>query len=265
MGLWLAAPAALRGRGALECDMIAEDNFVDFTCPYCGDPVSFPRESAGFVQACPNCAESFIVPDDGGAVGRAIPLPITTARLVIRRLAAQDWQDLLELMADEEFFRYTDGVPLDEDGILRWLASDAHVKLTTPDQPFFLGLELQDGGKLIGYATLNFTDPQWRQVNFSLGLNRKFQRQGYARETVAALLDFCFRGLKLHRVASWCDHRNAAGLRLWEKAGLRREGEFVKNRWVHGEWATSVWFAALAEDYFPSQGQALPAGGIEPG
>ena len=43
-------------------------------------------------------------------------------------------------MSDEEFFRYLDGVPLDEDGVLRWLESDAHVKLTTPDQIFYLGM-----------------------------------------------------------------------------------------------------------------------------
>lgn len=236
--------------------MITEESFIDFKCPHCGEPVSFPQETAGFAEACPNCTQSFIVPDDGSEAGRQIPLPITTARLVIRRLAAHDWQDLLELMADEEFFRYRDGAPLDEDGVLRWLESDAHVKLTTPDQTFFLGIEVQDGHKLIGYATLNFTDPQRLQVNFSIGLNAKFHRQGFAHEAVAALLDFCFKGLKLHRIASWCDSRNTAGLRLLEKAGLRREGEFAKSRWVHGEWASSVWYAALEEDHLKPESQA---------
>jgi RimJ/RimL family protein N-acetyltransferase len=34
-----------------------------------------------------------------------------------------------------------------------------------------------------------------------------------------------------------------------EKAGLRREGEFLKNRWLHGEWTDSVYYAALREEY----------------
>ena len=236
--------------------MITEENFVDFKCPHCGEPVSFPQETAGFAQACPNCTESLIVPEDGSEVGKHIPLPIKTSRLILRRLAAHDWKDLLELMSDEEFFRYQDGVPLDEDGVLRWLESDAHVKLTTPEQTLYLGIEVQNGGKLIGYLSLTFTDPQRLQVTFSIGLNRDFHRQGFALETLEALLGFCFEGLKLHRVAGWCDSRNVAACRLLEKFGFRREGEFLKNRRVHGEWTNSIWYALLEEDCAETESQA---------
>jgi RimJ/RimL family protein N-acetyltransferase len=229
--------------------MLTEESFIDFKCPYCGAPVSFPQENAGFAQACPNCTESLIVPEDGSEVGYQIPLPINTSRLVIRRLAAGDWKDLLELMSDEEFCRYSANAPLDEDGVLRWLESDAHVKLTTPDQTFYMGIEVQDGNRLIGTLSLNFTDPQRLQVAFSIALNGKFQRQGFALEAVVAFLTFCFEGLKLHRVAGWCDSRNTAACRLLEKTGLRREGEFVKNRFLQDEWATSLWYAILDEEY----------------
>ncbi|MCX6929626.1 MAG: GNAT family N-acetyltransferase [Verrucomicrobia bacterium] len=233
--------------------MITEESFIDFKCPYCEELVSFPSESAGSLQACHNCTESLIVPGDGSEVGQRIPLPIKAPRIILRRLAAGDWRDLLELMSDEEFFRYQDGVPLDEDGVLRWLESDAHVKLTTPEQTFFLGIEVQNGGKLIGYVSLTFTDPQRLQVAFSIGINRSFHRQGYALEALEAVLGFCFESLNLHRVAGWCDCRNVAGCGLMEKVGLRREGEFVKNRWVHGEWTNSVWYAALEEEYLTAE------------
>jgi [ribosomal protein S5]-alanine N-acetyltransferase len=236
--------------------MITEESFVDFKCPYCGELVSFPQESAGFALACPNCTESLIVPDDGSEVGKQIPLPIKTSRLILRRLVNHDWRDLLEVMSDEEFFLYQDGVPLDEDRVLHWLESDAHVKLTTPEQPFYLGLEVQDGGKLIGYLSLTFTDPQRLQVTFSIGLNGSFKRQGFALEAVEALLGFCFEGLRLHRVAGWCDSRNVAACRLMEKAGFRREGEFLKNRWVHGEWTNSIWYALLEEDVTETESPA---------
>jgi [ribosomal protein S5]-alanine N-acetyltransferase len=236
--------------------MITEESFVDFKCPYCGEPVSFPQENAGFAQACPNCPESFIVPDDGSEVGREIPLPIKTSRLILRRFAGGDWQDLLEVVSDEETFRYQYGQTMEEDGVLRWLESEAHVRLTTPDQSFFLGIEVQESSKLIGYTTLDFTDPQRRQVNFSISLNRKFQRQGYGLEAVEAVLGFCFESLKLHRVAGWCDSRNVAATRLLEKAEFRREGEFVKNRWVHGEWTNSIWYALLKEDCAETESQA---------
>lgn len=236
--------------------MITEESFIDFKCPYCSEPVSFPRESAGFAQACPNCTQSLIVPDDGSEVGWQIPLPVTTARLVLRRLASPDWKDLLELASDEEFGLYTGSVPSDEEGVLRWLDSDAHVKLTTPDQTLYLGVMLQEGSKLIGLLSMNFTDAERLQVTFSIGLHGKLEPQGFDLEAVVAFLTFCFEGLRLHRVSSWCDSSDTAACRLLEKAGLRREGEFVKNRRVQGGWTNSVWYAALEEEYL--QADAAP-------
>ena len=238
--------------------MITEESFIDFKCPYCGDPVSFPQETAGFVQVCPNCNESLIVPDDGSEVGWQIPLPITTARLVIRRLAPGDWKDLLELASDEEFGLYTGRVPPDEDGVLRWLESDPHVKFTTPDQILYLGVMLQEGSKLIGLLTMNFTDAERLQITFSIGLHSKFEQQGYDLEAVVACLTFCFEGLRLHRVSSWCDSRDADTCRLLEKAGLRREGEFVKSRHLQDEWTNTVWYATLDEEYLQA-GATPPA------
>jgi RimJ/RimL family protein N-acetyltransferase len=193
--------------------------------------------------------DTVVVPDNGGAVGRKLPLPITTPRLVLRRLQGNDWKDLLECLSDEELFSYTDGRPLEEEEIIRWLESDHHVRLTTPNQTFYLGITLQEGGKLIGYVSLSFTDPQRLQATLAVFMNRNFQRQGFALETVDAALGFCFEGIRLHRVTASCDSRNVAACGLFEKVGMRREGEFVKNRFSNGEWTNSIWFAALGEEY----------------
>ena len=226
-----------------------EEDFIDFKCPYCGDPVSFPEPCRGLLQECPGCAESVIVPADGSGVGRQPPLPLTTDRLVLRRLRGTDWKDLLELTSDEELFRYLEGRPLSEEEILQWLENDRHAKLTTPNQTFCLGMELRDGGKLVGYLSLGFTEPQRLQAGFNLFLSRSCQRKGLAAEALAAMLDFCFAGINLHRVTALCDSRHAAACRLFEKTGLRREGEFLKDHRLNDEWANSVHYALLKEEY----------------
>ena len=63
------------------------------------------------------------------------------------------------------------------------------------------------------------------------------------------MLGFCLEGIKLHRVSASCDSRNVAACRLFEKLGLRREGEFLKDNMLHGEWVNTVWYAALGEEY----------------
>ena len=95
--------------------MITEENFLDFKCPYCGEPVSFPESATGSAQECPNCMASLIVPEAGGETGKMIPIPIATPRLILRRFAMNDWEALMKLLADEEFLQYTDGLAVNEE------------------------------------------------------------------------------------------------------------------------------------------------------
>ena len=229
--------------------MLTEESFADFTCPYCGEQISFPMDYIGFVQACPSCDESVIVPEATVASGHKLPLPISTARLALRRFRAGDWRDLMECLSDEEMFRYVDGQPLDEEHILRWLEADSHVKLTTPGQPFCLGIEIRSSEKLIGYLSLSFTDVQRVQASLSIYIGRNYQRQGYATEAIAAMLEFCFVGIKLHRITASCDSRHIAARRVLEKLGMRCEGEFLKDHFADGDWQNTVFYGILSEEY----------------
>jgi RimJ/RimL family protein N-acetyltransferase len=239
----------LRNKNAGIIAMMTEESFIDFKCPHCGEVASFLRDSTGLVQECPNCAETVIIPVDGGQVGRSVPLPLNTPRLVLRRLQGIDWKDLSELFSDEDLFRYLDGRPLTEEEVTRWLEADSLVKLTTPDQPFCLGMELQQSNKLIGYVSLRFTDAQRHQAMLTILVNRHFQRQGFGTEALVGAKDFCLAALGLHRITAYCDSRDLAGRRLFEKSEFRREGEFVKDRFLNGEWISTVWYALLGDDY----------------
>jgi RimJ/RimL family protein N-acetyltransferase len=229
--------------------MITEESFIDFKCPCCKDSVSFPQETAGHLRECPICQESLVVPAAGQPAARP-PIPIATPRLVLRRLAPGDWKDLLEVMSDEEMYRYIEMAPMDEERILRWLEQDTHVRITTPDQIFFLGIAPRESGKVAGYLGLSFIDSLRLQASFHLLVGRNHQRKGFGIEAVRALLGFCFNGIKLHRVTASCDARDAATCGLLEKAGMRREGESVKNKpLLEGGWVNTVYYAVLAEEF----------------
>jgi RimJ/RimL family protein N-acetyltransferase len=228
--------------------MITEENFLDFKCPYCGEPVSFPEDAVGTAQDCPTCMESLIVPKAGSEMAEKPPIPIITSRLVLRRFAMSDWEQLMKLLADEDFLQYTDGLAVnEEEQVQHWLESDGAVKLTTPNQMFRLAIELQAGNQLIGHCGLWFPKPS--QAMFNINMHRDYQRKGFGLEAVKALLGFCFWGIKLHRVSASCDSRNTAASRLFERVGMRREGEFVKNEPLpEGGWSNSVWYAILEEE-----------------
>lgn len=226
---------------------MTEDNFVDFKCPHCGNIVSCPAEATNVLLECPHCSESLLRPQDGGAEGQPVPLPLVTPRLILRPVVMADWKDLLEIHSDEETFRFLDGHPREEEEILQWLEACTYVRLTTAGQPFQLSIQLKEPEKVIGNLTLVFTD-QHRQAGLSVVINKNFQKQGFGTEAVAAVLGFLLGDLALHRVYAQCDSRQTAALRLLEKAGFRREGEFRQDTWLHGQWINTVWFAKLRDE-----------------
>jgi len=234
-----------------------EDQFIDFKCPYCGEEVSFPATCARSVQECVSCTEPVLVPESGGEGGR-IPLPITTARLTLRKFRGTDWKDLLQLFSNDDFF---DAAPFKLDGeeqIARWLEEDAVVKLTSPGVPFILAVDAvtaTSGAKVIGCLSLRFSDAARLQAILYVVIHPDFQRKGFGAEAAAGALGFCFQGISLHRVQGYCDSTNVAAGRLFEKAGMRREGEFVSDHKVGDQWANTVAYAILREESKPAAGQ----------
>lgn len=217
--------------------MIPEQNFIDCRCPHCEAAVSFPQSQAGMVQACPSCMDDLIPPEKEGDPARAVPVPVTTPRLVLRRLASADWKGLMVCMQTE-----------DEDRILDWLQRDAHVRLTTPNQVFYLALELREDGKFIGYLGLRLNDSRQGAVTYCL--HPEIEQADLIAEALDALLGFCFKGIKLHRVTLGLMSTDETGTKMCEDAGMRREAEFLKDTYdPERGWLTSVSYAILEEEY----------------
>jgi RimJ/RimL family protein N-acetyltransferase len=225
---------------------IIEETFFDCTCPHCGADASFPQSAAGLVQACPNCMEDLIAPEAEGSPARKLPLPLTTPRLLLRRLAAGDWAGVMECLPDEE---------KDEESTIRWLEQNAQVRLNTPNATLHLAIELAEGGRFIGYLGLRLTAPRQATVNFTV--HPQYDQSDLPVEALNALLGFCFENIRLHRVTATLVSTDAAGIKLCEGVGMRREAVFLKDtEGADGSWLTSIWYAALEEDYL----EAPPAG-----
>jgi aminoglycoside 6'-N-acetyltransferase len=212
--------------------------------------MSFIEDVADTAQDCPNCSETLVVPREGAAMAGPLPVPMETERLVLRRFRRGDWKDLLEVMGDAELCRYLEAEPAEEEQIVHWLEANEQMKLSaSPTQSLTLGIELRAEAKLIGHATIWYADENRREARLTLALHRRFHRQGYGWEAVKGLLGFGFEGLHAHRMAAYCDGRAAGCRRMLAKAGLRQEGEFLQDRWVKGEWISTVWYGMLAEEY----------------
>lgn len=235
--------------------MMTEDAYIDFKCPHCGDPICFPQECLGQVQQCPNCVEDVIVPKQGSEFGEKLPLPLITPTLILRRFHGEDWKPLLQVFKNDDLFNYSDEPRLaNEEEISHWLESDRVARLTTPNRPFYLGIESQDTKTLVGYVSLSFLDVIRSQGVLNCIISAEHQRKGLATEAATSMLEFCFKRIGMHRITASCDSRNIAAWRLLETVGMRREGEFVKNHLINGEWTNTIAYAMLEEEHGRADG-----------
>jgi RimJ/RimL family protein N-acetyltransferase len=173
---------------------------------------------------------------------------IATEHLNVRAFRPEDGDDLYAYLSRPEVYRFEPGEPLDH----QQAGKRAQDFSNSPD---FWAVELRAEGKVIGQVYFSQVEPQ-HQMTWELGyiLSPDYQRQGYASEAAAALVQAGFAAAGIHRVVAHCNPENLASWKLLEKIGFRREGLMQKNNYFRkntdGEpiWTDTYIYARLAED-----------------
>jgi len=245
-----AAHVNIRWHIPMDQNSVTEDiKWIDFSCPHCRNPVSFPDRWIGKAQECPTCFQILTVPRDGAETGGTLPLPIKTQRLMLRRLVPADSKDLVELVRDEDSFRFLEWRAQNEQEVENWLASDRSTRLFEDGHNFCLAFDCLDEAKVIGHIALAYRDADNQLMSFNVMVNPRYRCRGFATEGVRGAMQFAFVGLNIRRLVAQCDCRNVAGVRMLEKAGFRKEGHFIQSRFQKGEWIDLFQYALLQDEY----------------
>ena len=171
---------------------------------------------------------------------------LTTARLVLREFVEDDWAALHAIVSLPEVVRYQTEDVFDEDATRQYLQGIMVSARETPRLVFDFVVMLD--GVLIGRTGMKRgEDPRIASMWFEIA--PVHQGKGYGAEAARALLGYAFEEVRLHRVWGDCDPRNPSSARVMENIGMRREGHFVQNVFIKGEWCDSVIFAMLASEW----------------
>lgn len=107
-----------------------------------------------------------------------------------------------------------------------------------------------DDNALVGGLTLaNIRRGVAQAGSIGYWIGAPFARKGYMTEAVRALIPFCFRSLRLHRVEAACIPANSASIRLLERTGFTREGYARGYLCIDGAWQDHLLYAQLNEDF----------------
>ena len=117
---------------------------------------------------------------------------------------------------------------------------------------------LTSEARLIGHLTFNpWYAPRFYEIGWVF--HPQYHRQGYATEAAAALLQYGFETLNLHRIIATCQPENIGSWRVMEKLGMLREAHFRKVFVVdEATWLDEYLYAMIEEEWFArSAGVAL--------
>ncbi len=164
---------------------------------------------------------------------RAFPV-LETERLVLRAPRRADARALLDAWRDADTMRYFGAEPL-----ARIRDALDQIRDFTEETAAGDGIRwtLTERGQDEYIGDIGYFDhvPEHSRAEVGFILARPYWRRGLMTEALAAVLDYGFEAMRLHRVEALVDPRNGRSLRTLERAGFRREGLLRDYEFERGE------------------------------
>jgi RimJ/RimL family protein N-acetyltransferase len=150
---------------------------------------------------------------------------IETTRLSLRSFAEDDLDRMAELMADNDFMRFSLGV------FSREQTGAFLDKLRARDReglPSQFGVVFRENKRLIGYCGFfSQTVDNIEELEIGYRIDPSYWRRGIATEAARAVRDYALSELRLPRVISLIHPDNIASRRVAEKNGMTPKKETV--------------------------------------
>jgi [ribosomal protein S5]-alanine N-acetyltransferase len=170
---------------------------------------------------------------------------LRTERLIIRRFSENDGEDLYEYFSNPKVLEFEPYKPFTRD------QAYAEAKRRASDENF-LAVCLKNG-KVIG----NFYFAKGDFVTWEVGyvFNEKYWGNGYATESLLALMKCAFDELGTRRIIAMCDPKNPHSWKLLERVGMRREGTLLQNIYFFTDeegnpiWKDTYQYAILSSEF----------------
>ena len=149
-------------------------------------------------------------------------VPLTTPRLVLRRLTVDDAQAMYDNWAtDENTTKYLiwdvhESIEATRELLTKWVPEY--------DKAEYYHWVIQYDGTIVG--TINFHAIANKEEHIELGycIGSKWWNKGIVTEAVSALLQFAFEELNANKVCALHDTENISSGRVMQKNGMKQEG-----------------------------------------
>ena len=150
---------------------------------------------------------------------------IETKRLIIRRLAPKDANDVYKACNDFEMVKTTLGLPwpYTKERAKSWIVKVQEREKEGTSYEYAICFK-ENPNKVIGCVSLMDINPRAKRAEMGYWVAREFWKQGIATEAAKAMLNFGFEKLGLHSIIARYFDINPASGRVMEKSGMKYVG-----------------------------------------
>ncbi|HEY5437548.1 MAG TPA: GNAT family N-acetyltransferase [Acidimicrobiales bacterium] len=182
--------------------------------------------------------------------------PVRTERLTIRPLSLEDFDRHFSIFSNPDVVRYLYEEPLTPEQAREHLKRRCILDLPNEGAWVNFGVELNKDGVLVGEIGMAHISATHGHYEVGYVFDPAYSGHGYATEAAAIVIELAISGLSAHRVTGRLDARNTRSAAVLERLGMRREGHFVENEFVKGEWTDEVVYAVLEDEWRDLRGPA---------
>jgi RimJ/RimL family protein N-acetyltransferase len=175
-------------------------------------------------------------------------LKIRTSRLLIRNLKDKDLEDFFLYRSDPEIVKYQGFDVFTRNDAREFINLQKEKTIGEPGEWIQFGIELVDSKRLIGDCAI-FLDKDPGSASVGITISPSYQQQGYAKEVLAACIDYLFRERAIHRIVETVDADNHASIRLLKSLSFREEGYFIEKIFFKGRWTSEYSFAMIKKEW----------------
>ncbi|MBW7981661.1 GNAT family N-acetyltransferase [Enterobacillus tribolii] len=175
-------------------------------------------------------------------------LLLTTSRLTLRKFTHADLPGFIRYRSNPAVARFQTWENYTREDAEAFYAQQLPLAFNTVGSWFQIAVVRTEDGVLLGDVAVHFID-EGRQAELGMTFDEPFQRQGYAREALTAVITLLFEQLNKHRLVATIDARNDRAARLLEKLGFRREAHFRQNIFFKGGWGDEYAYGLLRSEW----------------
>lgn len=176
-------------------------------------------------------------------------LTLTTPRLRLREISADDWPTVLAYQQRAEYLQFYPWDSRSEQDVRQFVQMFVDWQHEEPRAKYQFAITLPDNGQLIGLCGARKKNVSATEAEIGYELNPTYWSHGYATEAARRVLNFAFGQLRVHRVWATCIAKNSASVRVLEKIGFQKEGCLRENRWMKDRWWDTLIYGVLYREW----------------